>query len=762
VKGLWRPFNVASWPIWVKLSAGFIFAVAFSVALIVFITQSSATEIITGNLRSYIAETGKQQRDTITANLGQARTTLFNLATQNQSRLTMAVLVQSGANTTLEARARAVDRLFKTELLDPGTMFLSIRFLDANGKVMVSSATKPVLLHSVGADDSRTPIYAALQNAIVNGQKQATVVADPSSPYIEMAYAVGGDFGQVIGFIVGQIDLTRAIFQPLGQSNPIFPSYTYLITNSSPPVVLVQSGTSIIERASLTTSPAVQRAFQGLNRTESYTVGRDTKTEMIGYYGTISDPTDASVNLFALVAETEASLPATQSLQYYSGGRAFALGVGLLVMVLLMVGIFNQLFASPLNSLRQAVYAMSKGDFTQAVPVAGRGDEIGALGAAFVDMREQVRNLLDDLEARIAARARDINATQEVSRFAARQNDLQTLIDQVVELIIKHFPNIYHAQIFLLDSDRVYAELRASTGEVGRQLLARKHRLAVGSVSVIGQVTQQGQLIVARDTAISQVHRHNEFLPHTRAELAIPLRVGDELIGALDVQSKLRNAFSEDETIVLQTMADQIAVAIQNARLYQESVRQLRELNAANRDATRAAWQEYIHGQRARQITSEAGVHVTADTTSLRQRAMAEGRIVLGEATSRGSVPVAVPIQLRGQTLGAVEWELPAADIDNNRLQLAQELANRLAISLENARLFEESQRAAERERIVNAISAKLTPQTEIEEILQTAVREVGQALRAPQVSIRLQHTNGNGNGSSMNGSNGTNHADKN
>jgi GAF domain-containing protein/HAMP domain-containing protein len=758
VKGLWRPFNLASWPIWVKLSAGFIFAVAFSVALIVFVTQSSATEIITGNLRSYITEIGKKQRDTIVANLGQARTNLFNLANGSQSRLTMAVLVQSSAASSQESRARAVDRLFKTELLYPSTLFLSIRFLDSNGKVLVSSATKPAPLHPVGADDSKTPIYTALQSAVASGQKQATVVADPDSPYIDIGSAVGGDFGQVIGYIIGQIDLRRAIYQPLSASNPIFPSYTYLITNDSKPVLLVPPDVSIVERGSLTTSPAVQRAFQGLNKTETYAVGTQSKTNMIGYYGPITDPTNASVNLFAIVTETEASLPAAQSLQYYSGGRAFALGVGLLVLVLLMVGIFNQLFASPLISLRQAVNAMSKGDFTQSVPVAGRGDEIGALGAAFIDMREQVRSLLDDLEARIAARARDINATQEVSRFAARQNDLQTLIDQVVELIIKHFPNIYHAQIFLLDADRVYAELRASTGEVGKELLARKHRLAVGSVSVIGQVTQQGQIIVARDTAISQVHRHNEFLPLTRAELAIPLRVGDELIGALDVQSKLRNAFTEDETIVLQTMADQIAVAIQNARLYQESVRQLRELNAANRDATRAAWQEFIHGQRARQMTSEAGVHINADTSSLRQRAMAEGRIVLGEVTGRGSVPVAVPIQLRGQTLGAVEWEIPAADIDNNRLQLAQELANRLAISLENARLFEESQRAAERERIVNAISAKLTPQTEIEEILQTAVREIGQALRAPQVSIRLQHANG----SSMNGSNGTNHADKN
>src|SRR4029079_7442790 len=136
------------------------------------------------------------------------------------------------------------------------------------------------------------------------------------------------------------------------------------------------------------------------------------------------------------------------------------------------------------------------------------------------------------------------------------------------------------------------------------------------------------------------------------------------------------------------------------------------------------------------------------DLSALRKQAIQQNRIVVGSLTTNLTVPIAVPVQLRGQTLGAVEWEIPANDLDENKLQLAQELANRLAVSLDNARLFQESQRAAERERVVNNIAARLTPQTEIADILQTAVREVGQALRAPQVSIRLHRTNGsNGNG---------------
>jgi GAF domain-containing protein len=214
---------------------------------------------------------------------------------------------------------------------------------------------------------------------------------------------------------------------------------------------------------------------------------------------------------------------------------------------------------------------------------------------------------------------------------------------------------------------------------------------------------------------------------------------------------------------ILETMAEQIAVAIENARLYQESVRRLEDIDRANREATMATWRDYIYGQRQRQISSEAGTRTGTDLSDLRKQAIASGRIVAGNPTNHNTVPVAVPILLRGQILGAVEWELPLDDMNDNKLQLAQELANRLAVSLENARLFEESQRATERERIVNSIAAKLTPQTEVSEILQTAVREVGQALRAPQVSIRLHQANGKGqpavaNGhSSSNGTNGSN-----
>jgi GAF domain-containing protein len=195
-------------------------------------------------------------------------------------------------------------------------------------------------------------------------------------------------------------------------------------------------------------------------------------------------------------------------------------------------------------------------------------------------------------------------------------------------------------------------------------------------------------------------------------------------------------------------MADQIAIAIQNARLYEESLRRVTEIESTNRQATLRAWQEYMRDQRLAELSIDAGVPTNVDLSGLRRAALAQGQMVVGDLTERQTIPVAVPIRLRGQTLGAVEWELPAQGFGDDKLELAQELANRFAFSLDNARLFQESRRATERERLVNTIAAKLTAQTNIDDILQIAVREVGQALRAPQVSIRLHtQTTSNGNG---------------
>ncbi|RME13072.1 MAG: GAF domain-containing protein [Ardenticatenia bacterium] len=178
-------------------------------------------------------------------------------------------------------------------------------------------------------------------------------------------------------------------------------------------------------------------------------------------------------------------------------------------------------------------------------------------------------------------RSLQLQAAAEVGRAASSLLDLDELLNRTVDLIRDAF-GYYHAQVFLVDEEGYAAWLKASTGEAGRKLLARKHHLLVGSKSVIGQVTKYGEPVVARDTDQDTIHRKNELLPATRAECAVPLRVGGRIIGALDVQSTEPDVFSPQDIAVLQTLADQLAIAIENARAYErqrETAERLRELD---------------------------------------------------------------------------------------------------------------------------------------------------------------------------------------
>jgi GAF domain-containing protein/HAMP domain-containing protein len=749
--------QLSNWPLAAKFSAAFLTALLIPALIIGIISQNLFQTAGVEALRADLNQDGSHHIEDIQRQMAQVLETMRQLVEQDE----LTALLQSDdlpADDVAQVESIMQGTLAVTDLM------VRLRLIDADGNLKVTAASDNSLAQNVSTNNRQ--ILDQAQNSLMQGRFQSALIyEDGGLALVEFSYAIRDSEGNVLGFLIATLNNTiflnnlvsdnLTFLRPEGRSvsaSPIF-YYSYLITGGERPIRFNLAEFDAAVEHSLSYRTAVDRAFEGQSGVSQYTLGSDPG-EVMGFYDTIPDPTNRTRPFFAYVVEVPMSGLSRSLIGGLGGPRLFVLGLGLLSVAGVLVAFFHQSITRPLMTLRDAVQGASRGDYQQPVPSAQRADEIGELSAAFVDMRTQMRTLVADLEARIAARARDISATQDVSRVAATQRNLQNLLDQVVELIVEKFPSIYHAQVFLVDADGRRAVLRASTGQAGQLLLLRGHALAVGSVSVIGQVTGQGERILVRNTAASPIHSPNEFLPETRAEMAIPLRIGSRVIGALDVQSKQVNPFDEDEISILQTLADQVAVGIENARLYQESIRRVAEIDRANRQATIRAWQEFIYGQRQRELSSQSGRATGEDLSELRRRAVEESRIVIGQPTSHGTTPIAVPIQLRGQILGAVEWEIPSGELNENKLQLAQELAGRLAVSLDNARLIQESRRNAERERVVNAISARLTPQTEISEILQTAAREVGQALRAPQVSIRLHRLTPDENpASSSNGS---------
>lgn len=352
-------------------------------------------------------------------------------------------------------------------------------------------------------------------------------------------------------------------------------------------------------------------------------------------------------------------------------------------------------------------------------------------------------------------RAAQLEAAVVISESAARGPGLSVLLNEVIERIREAY-GFYHAQVFLLDEEKRMARLVASTGRAGEELLARGHALPVGSRSVIGQCTLRGEPVVINNVRQSEIHRPNPLLPDTAAELALPLLVAGEVIGALDVQSTTPDAFQPDDVRALQVMAAQLTAAVENARLldevkaraaenerlYQEAQANLRQIEELNRRLTRQGWSDYLSTRRTRGTlgyTLQGGA-ITADATwtaPMRQAYQGEHGVVIRKD---GQVHIAaLPVRVRGETIGVLEIargeDRPWSD---GEIELAETLVERLALALENARLFEEASLATGREAAINLIAQDVQSAESVDQVLQTALVRLSEVLGVERSVVQI------------------------
>jgi methyl-accepting chemotaxis protein len=228
--------------------------------------------------------------------------------------------------------------------------------------------------------------------------------------------------------------------------------------------------------------------------------------------------------------------------------------------------------AKPLVSLTGTATQIASGEIDLQAAVGGTS-EVASLATAFNSMTAQLRGLIGTLEERVALRTDQLRASAEVGRAAAAILDQDRLLHEIVTLITERF-GYYYAAVFTLDEAGRYAVLREGTGEAGQILKGRGHQLEVGGQSMVGSVTAQRKARIALDVGTEAVRFANPLLPDTRSEIALPLTVGERVLGALDVQSTQAAAFEEASAVVLQSMADQIAIALNNAEQFDQIERQ--------------------------------------------------------------------------------------------------------------------------------------------------------------------------------------------
>lgn len=367
------------------------------------------------------------------------------------------------------------------------------------------------------------------------------------------------------------------------------------------------------------------------------------------------------------------------------------------------------------QSVQQMVETFNRveqGDLKQRLDITAT-DEIGELSVHFNRMLARLEEFQSRLEEQVDNRTAQLKTTVEVGRVASGILQPDELIARVVNLITDRF-GYYYASLFLIDPTGRWAELENATGDAGKRLVSERHRLEIGGKSMVGTAIATRQARIALDVGIESVRFDNPLLPETRSEIALPLVIGDRAIGALDVQSTKEAAFQEEDINTLQGMANQVAIALENARLFQETQKNLEELRAAHRAYVSSSW---IEKERDHE---EYEYRATEDQ---------EGK---------SSTSVNIPITLREQVIGQLSLEGDQEWTQEERV-LIEAVATQAALALENARLLEESQQLALRERLAAEIISKIWASNNFESILQTAVKELGRALRADEALIEIK-----------------------
>jgi signal transduction histidine kinase/CheY-like chemotaxis protein len=333
------------------------------------------------------------------------------------------------------------------------------------------------------------------------------------------------------------------------------------------------------------------------------------------------------------------------------------------------------------------------------------------------------------LEQRVVERTADLErraiqsqAAAEVARDATAVRDVVELMRTTVARISERF-DFYHAGIFLVDESLEYAVLRAASSEGGQRMLARGHRLKVGEVGIVGHVALSGQPRIALDVGKDAVFFDNPELLHTRSEIALPLKVRDRVIGVLDVQSTEEAAFSEEDVEVLQTMADQVALAIENARLLEEGQRTLRELQTAYGEHIRTAWEGLETPPAFEYDRVEVTRVAPGFPPGVEQAAVTE--------REDGRSALVALLRLRDQVIGtlALEETEEARRWTEGEIELVEAVSEQVALALENARLFEEAQRRLQELAVLNELSQALTTRLDVEGVLEEAYRGASRLL---------------------------------
>ncbi|MEM7032672.1 MAG: GAF domain-containing protein [Chloroflexota bacterium] len=399
-----------------------------------------------------------------------------------------------------------------------------------------------------------------------------------------------------------------------------------------------------------------------------------------------------------------------------------------------------QSIVRPIQTLVNAAETIRSGDLSPRIEITTT-NELGTLGDVFNEMADQLQESIGSLESRIAARTKGLESVANIAESVVAILDVDELMVEVIRQIEKNF-DYYHAHIYLLDEQTQNLVVAEGMGEAGAAMKARRHHIPLAMPnSLVARAARTRQVMRVDNVRESKDWLPNELLPNTHAEMAVPIILEDQVVGVLDVQDDQVSGLDDGDEELLRSLANQLAVAIRNARLFEEVAQSLMDARALQTQYTEENWQSSPFGKQAishayqrmdvvplEQTKVAKFVDMTSDKTE--PTILTEDAYNLHEmpTTSNTGVMIA-PIRLQQQTIGAIQLHETTSlrNWDQEEIAFIQAISDQVAQTAENLRLFEETRQKASQEQVIREITEKIRQAASLDQLVKITTEELGQ-----------------------------------
>lgn len=760
---LWK---FGSYPLRTKLVIAFTLVALVPIVFLSIINNSTTRNILTrqsetrlGNLSS---ETAQKIDDYILSQLDIIRT--------EAQQPSLANFLQSSSFNRAEYEAVALQTLLTFARKDP-VFIVSYSILDMRGRNALSTDQS-----QIGRDESA---YNYFTTPVADGTPFiSNLLFKTSYPGIYFTAPIRADDGSIIGVL--RAEYYASIFQSIVQSTSAERSAETQLLIFDRETLLRIAGTGERDRNYLSFkefSPMQILELQAQQKLPSgvyeqavfpspdFAAGIESITDQSIFKVTKGSRNETDIIAAGKTLSTQPWVVIAQQTadQIYAQAEAQArvnvfLSLGLTLFALLTAFGVTRVISYPIGILARVAEQITAGDLSARAALT-TDDEVGRLSNVFNEMTARLSQTLSGLEQRVeertmalqaaneqsSQRARQLQSIADVSKIITREQNIEKLLPLITDVVSERF-GYYHVGIFLLDETRRTAVLQASNSPGGQRMLINGHRLTLGTSSIVGYTALTGKPRIALDVGEDAVFFNNPNLPETHSEMALPLVVRGTVIGVIDMQSKQSGAFTQEDIDILSILADQVAIAIENARLFQQTQAALEESQTIVQSFLRQEWSALANTQTTVGYlhTGIGGKPLSAPVQAAEiEQVIRRGAVVKKESkTNEEANPtLAIPIALGEQVIGAIRVQSP----DRNRtwsteeINLLRSISERVGLALDNARLVASSQKRAAKERTIGEISTKISAANDMDAILKTAAQEIGLALSSADVVIQLK-----------------------